>query len=364
MPEDTGYHHGSNMHHMPHHRHRGPARLKLVIAVIIVIAIILIAAAALGIGAGAIPINGSTKLVLNQTPTVISLNGHEYIAYLSGTSAQLKSATIYIKGVPVFASAAYGIRLVEGNSTHVNLDSSYSDIAIALDSINGSKVTVTATPVDLSLAISPNTNYIQMLPQSLFGVPSTLQSSSPATTTTIPQGTGTGQGSQSNTVTTTIAPSTTAPTTTVAPSQNQTLLKINTVLKASPFYGPMQNYTAAYATANAKCDYASYNTAYSENNNGAAPSGPASYYNVTAIVPYNMTMNITSIGHGNYSITYRTISHNPETTGPALQLNVNVSQSTLYSSSYTGVFAGQTTSSLESDYAIFSAKGVCGVYLV
>jgi hypothetical protein len=353
---NPGIHNATHVHHGPH-RHRGH---KLAAVAIIIVIIIGVAIAA-GLRGGGTAINSSTALNLNQNPKVVVLNGHEYVIYAASTSPSQKTATLYIKSVPVFAGAAYSVFLSGNNPVHVNLDSAYSDLTLALESVNGSSAVVTATPVDLSLAIAPDSEYIQQLPQYLIGIPSSPQQYTQSTTT-IPQST-TSNTAKSSTLTTTItsAPSS---TTTIAQAQNITLEKIDTILKASPFYGVMQNYTAAYATANAKCDYESYNTAYSQNNGGAAPSGPASYYNMTNIVPYNMTMNITSLTHGNYSVNYYTKSHNPITTGLALQLKMNLSTSTIYSSDYSGAFQGLTTPSLESDYAVFSAKGVCGVYLV
>jgi hypothetical protein len=327
-----------------------------VVAGIVVVVIIAIAAwAVLGSGNG-INIGGATKLELTSSPKAIVVDGHQYMVYVASASSQLKSATLYVKSVPVFAGQSYSVTLVLGNSTHVNLDSTYSDLNLVLDSINGTNVVVTATPVDPSLGISPNSQYIQQLPQSLLGVPAVPSSVQPTTTIAA-------HSNSSSAITTTVT-STAATTTIAGPAQNQTYTSIISSLKASVYYGLMQNYSKAYALGNSSCNYEQYNTAFSQNNGGAIPLGPNTYSNVTAVVPYNVTMLITSTGHGNYDITYYTKSHSSVTTGQALVLGLNLSSLNIISAQYSGVFAGQTTAELTAGYAAIAAKGACGAYLV
>jgi hypothetical protein len=346
--------HHKHVHHAKHRR-------KWIFAGIVVIIIIAIAALALsGSSAGAVGITGSTTLHLNSNPKAIVLDGNHYLVYVASTSAQLKTATLYVKSLPIFSGSAYNVKLVLNSSTHVNLQSTYSDINFVLDSINGSSAVVTATPVDLSLGIAPDSGYIQQLPHSLFGVPETLFSSQPVANVPVSNS----STAASTTSVTSTAGTTTRPTTTVAaPQVNQTHASIISELKTSGYYGLMQNYSDAYALSNSSCDYEQYNTAFSQNNGGAIPSGPEAYNNVTAIVPYNITMSITSAGRGNYDITYYTNSHNPETTGKVLALELNMSSLNFISSQYSGAFEGQTTSELEAAYSVIASEGACGAYV-
>jgi hypothetical protein len=87
------------------------------------------------------------------------------------------------------------------------------------------------------------------------------------------------------------------------------------------------------------------------------------YYNITYVVPYNMTMAVAYSGKGDYNVTYSTKSHTSSLSGTALFLGLNLSTGNVYSSKYSGAFADLTTSQLISGYSSMSADGICGIYL-
>ena len=156
---------------------------------------------------------------------------------------------------------------------------------------------------------------------------------------------GGNQTPAASTSTVTVASTTVSTTTTI----NQTALAYQRVLgylKINQWYGLMANESIQFANSK-NCTPALYNSSFRKYNK-AAPAVPLDYWNVSVITPYAVTLNLTSVGSGNYAAVYSTRSAAPYTTGPVLTLIINSANGDVLNVTRTGAFDGLSFSQIQS----------------
>jgi len=136
-------------------------------------------------------------------------------------------------------------------------------------------------------------------------------------------------------------------------------------LGKSIYYPLMMNYTKIYANTS-RCTENIYDSAYLNYYGSTAP-GIYSYVNQSQVVPYQMFNNITSIGHGNYSVVYKVRTVNPAFDNQAvLTISMNASAQILIKTPVlSGIYQGSNYSNLFSGYRkALSIGGPCGILAV
>jgi len=321
----------------PHNRKK--TNVKKVVGYAI-IAIIIIAIAAYAITYKSVENLGSAgNVTLSSNGSVFMLGGSEYAAYMDSGN------TLYISKQPAFINPVLAVSLSKGVIIHVNYMSKYSDMGIELVSENGSSYNVHFSTISQSLAVPPDSTQIKLI-----------SSNETATTTTIapiiPQSSSSGSTTSTTSVTVT--------TTVSKPNGYDSALSI---LKKSAYYSLMQNYSELYHNTS-ECTPALYNKTYEANNYGSTPSGPTTYQNASAFVPFNMTYSINDISGSLYRVNYTTLSKSTLTTGTALSMAINSTSGTISNVTLSGIFKTLNQSLLYQGYLnAVRIGGACGIYV-
>ncbi len=305
--------------------------LGIVVAIIVVVVVLILFA----FGSGALSISGPTTLTLTQAPTVIRVGGTQYVVSLHSGQAASNLAYIYIGKSPVFINPTLNVTLILHNSTRVSGSlSRQADMQIRLNSLTNATALVTITPLTAYLNESPDYSRIHVIgqvtgPMANYSTTIIIYNVSLQSTTTVSQA--------------------------LTPQQ-----RITAYLKNNEWYGLMQNYTIAYANTR-NCTQSVYTNDYASHYN-RIPTGPATYANATAIAPYAITYNVTSVGKGNYAAVWSTVSSTSYTTGSALTLVVNLTTGSILNTTMGGVFKDLSFSSLQNSLVMASAFGnACGI---
>jgi hypothetical protein len=299
-------------------------------------------------------VNAPAVANITQSGTIFNVNSQQYLISLSGVSTGTASAYIHVSRLPIFGNPLLNVTLTLGNITKINAGTSYANMGIQLQSMSHNSITVKVSPLFTSLQIAPDSQLIKQIPSTLYNPGQSQASTSSQVTITISSGGGT---------TTAGSSSTTAATTTIAP-KNNTALSINTTLKTNYMYSLLLNFSTLYANTT-HCTPALYNTAYLKAD-GSVPTGPNDYTNVSAIVPYNITLTISNIGGGYYdaNFTSKAIS-SLFNNKVAATIKVNPTTNTIASQTIngTGIFEGQSTTQIGQNYIRSQNYGSCGVYV-
>lgn len=307
-------------------------RLHLGLAVIIVV-IVAAAAVLLVFGTGAVSVNGPTTLSISNTPTVVRIGGTQYVLTLHGQAPASSAAYIYIGRSPVFINPTLNVTLLLDNYTKINGNgTTYANMEIKLDSVSNSVVSITITPLQAYLAEPPDYGRIKVIGQV------------------------TSQGSS-----TTVSIATTSLSTTTTINQSAAAQqKFVAYLKLNQWYGLMANFTKQYQNT-VNCTPLLYNNSFRKYY-AMAPVVPRDYWNVSAITPYNIELNISNAGKGNWAATYTAMSHTAYTTGKVLVITVNLSTGDVLSINQTGAFQGLTFTQLQGVLLQAASIGnACGV---
>lgn len=301
-------------------------------------------------------ISGSTTFTLTNSTTLFTLAGSEYSASLVSTSSSTSTAQITLTRQPTFLNPTYYVTLVLNNATNVNGVGQHANMQIKLLSLTGASAQVQIVPISANLSLSPDSSRITVAQTSLapFG---TQQS------TTIPTTSST-TSTTTSTSTTSTTSSTTSSTTTTVPSTNTGKTQALALLKTNVYYALMLNYTNAYAGAS-QCTSSQYNSTY-VTHYGTYPAGQNTYANITAIVPYGMTLNITNTTVINYVGTFITESHTPDITGgPAVAISMNLATSQITGTTIEGIYTSLSLSDLQNGLTAADQIGnACGILVV
>ncbi len=300
----------------------------------IAVVVIVIAAAVLLVSGGSTNISGPTTMTLKSTPVVIKSGGSEYVLSLHGSSGANGTAYVYIVKSPVLQNTAENVTLLLGNYTRVNLGTSYANIEIKLDSVNGTAAKITLDPLQAYLDVTPDFSRIHAVAQA-----------------------------SSNFTTTVIQVTTTSSTSTIYNQTKAAYTRIQSYLEESDWYGLMANYTTYYENSK-NCSPALYNGTYIRMQL-TAPVPPFDYWNATVFTPYDLTYNISNVGNGSYAVTYSTVSASAETTGPALVLIMNLTTGEITNTTLSGPFKDLSFSSLQSLASeVVAAGNSCGIEII
>lgn len=313
-------------------------RIHIGLGIIVAIIAVVLALILLAFGTGAIGVSAPTTLSITKTPTVIEIGGTQYVLSLHGQVPASSIAYIYIGRSPVFINPTLNVTLILDNYTKISGNgSTYANMEIKLDSLSNTVASITITPLQAYLAEPPDYGRIR----------------------TIGQVTGSYQNAST---TVTIASTTVASTTTI----NQTAAAQQRVLgylKINEWYGLMANFTKQYQNS-ANCTPLLYNNTF-RNTNRFAPVPPNDYWNVSVTTPYNMVLNVTNVGSGNWAAIYTTLSKSSLTSGQVLKITINSSTGTVLGINVTGAFKGQSFSSLQSaSLQAASIGNACGIEVV
>lgn len=293
--------------------------------------------------------NSISNLAINQNESFVTIGHSNYFISLIKTS-QNKYAYISIQKPPISLNPKLVIELLKGTVIPINInkDSNYSNVEIELNNISTNTIYLSIKYINTSLDVPINNSAIFYLNSSSiysYG------------TTTIPQLSNSTNNSKNNTSTKTTTLTT---QTTTIPSQNNNVLSI---LKGSPSYALMLNYSLAYAQAKEFCTSSLYNSTY-ESYVVGVPKGPNSYRNVTNVAPHNMSMNISSGNGGIYTVIFKTISNNPSTTGDVAIFQVSMNSDSITSTQFVGIFSGLDYTQLYNSYqSSIKVGNSCGIFI-
>jgi hypothetical protein len=313
-------------------------RVHIGIGIVVVIIAVVLALILLAFSTGAISVSGPTTLSITKTPTVVEIGGTQYVLSLHGQVLASNVAYLYIGRSPVFINPTLNVTLILDNYTKISGNgSTYANMEIKLDSLSNTVASITITPLQTYLAEPPDYGRISV----------------------IGQATGSRQNVSAGV---TIASTTVASTTTI----NQTAAaktRVLSYLKINEWYGLMANYTKQYQNS-VNCTPLLYNNTF-RNTNKIAPVPPNDYWNASVMTPYNMVLNVTNVGSGDWAAVYTTLSKSPRTTGQILKITVNASTGTVLSVNQTGYFKGQSFVSLQSSSLKAASVGnACGIEVI
>jgi|GEM_PF-5776721 len=307
-------------------------------------------------------INHSTALILSSAPALISLNGNEYLIQFISYSNYTSVGTFAITKLPIFVNPSMLVKVPLDNFTDVNLSSKYADLRIDLKNISSSSVGLLLTPIPINLTETPTSLRISFINNTL-GTAETATSkptSTPSSNVPLVTNTPTTTKSSSNSTTT---PSSSSGSSSTSSSQNNTakLKLVKSILAKSVYYPIMLNYTTMYADE-VNCTPAMYNKTY-YNLWGISPSGGDTYANITSVVPYKLTLNITNSTPELYTATYVTYSRNSSFSGNAITIGIDLSTNSITSTSLEGAYYGMNATTLEGGYLKANRVGVCGALI-
>lgn len=306
------------------------AGLIVIAAIVIVVGLLVLA-----FTSGAISLSGPTTLTLSNVPTVVKVNGNQYVISLRSSMPASNIAYIYIGRSPVFINPTLNVTLVLYNTTKVNAGMhSYANMNIRLNSLTNTSAAVTITPLQAYLNESPDYSRIHVIGY--------VTSNASGVSTSILQ----------------VSSSTTTIAQALTPQQ-----KITNYLKNNEWYGLMQNYTRIYANTR-NCTPTLYNSSYGYQY-GKLPQGPFTYANVSYVSPYAVTFNVTYSGKGNYLAVWTMDAKSAYSQGRALSIGVNLSTGSILNTTLTGAFKGLSYSTLQSSLVQAGAVGnACGILVV
>jgi hypothetical protein len=281
--------------------------------------------------------------------TIFSVNGQQYLISLSEASISTGQAYIHISKLPIFLNTLLNVTLPLNNITKINAGSVYANMGIQLLSMSTNSITIQISPLDTSLAISPDSQHIKQIQGTLY---TSGQAATTITTTTIATTTTIGTGSSTTT---------TAATTTTTIAVNNTQLEISAALGGNNMYALLLNFSKLY-TNTTGCTQSGYDTLYPIVTH-MQPNPPNDYPNASQITPYSMSSTTAQVGSGLYNVTFTTKAHAQLFDNvPAVILEVNTNSNTVtYSISSKGIFEGQSYSTMDQNYVQANSEGACGV---
>lgn len=302
----------------------------------------------------------TTVTLRSGSSALLSINGTEYAAYLVSGSTATGSAVVSITKLPAFVNPNLYITLSGANSsTNIETQGKYANLQLKLVQVNATVAQVLFTPIPQSLGIAPSygsVTYVSALIGGNVTAGSTTTPTTTTTTTTVSTTTSTTSSTTSST-----SSSTSSSTTTVS-GNGAGQLAAQALLKKDVYYALMVNYTKLYDNTSS-CTVSMYNADYLKKH-GTSPSGPNDYANASAVVPYSMTLNITSQSSTQYTAKYITASHTAVTTGVALAVIMDISSNVILSNTFSGALQGSTLATLSSGYNdSVSIGNACGVLI-
>ncbi|HVC58316.1 MAG TPA: hypothetical protein VND15_02475 [Candidatus Acidoferrales bacterium] len=317
-----------------HHGHRIHIPVGLVVLVIVLILIIGGAYYLITSGGTSVAISSAQNINVGTAGTIVSMGGAEYMIALSKAYPSSGLAFVYVNKLPMFVNPIFNVSISTTSPTKLSTatKNGYANIQLEAVSIANSSMVLKVTPLDTSLAISPDYGKSTEI-ESYFGNGTVGESliSTPGT----------------NTTTTTVPPVITSGGTTVASTSTTTIAANNTNanilagLHKSPYYPVLVNLSTLYANSQ-QCNQADYNSAYIHQYSHA-PQPPTDYPNQSQVIPYQMYMNVTNEGSGIYGFAYRTKTQ-LFGDGPAMTIAVNAQASNVVNVTFAshGVFVGFT----------------------
>ncbi len=328
---------------------------QIILGIIIVILIVYLALPYIN-ATPKIQINGTTSLDLQSAPELIVLNSTTYSISLASYNANTKTAYVYLTEFPPFINPEYNITLTSGIPVRVNIGSGiYANMLLALSNGSATSAEVDITPIASELQERPNSSYIKTVNTSLQSYTANSEN----------RGTKPGNVTVTSVATTTVATTTIAATTTVQQAQNTSQSEVLALLKEDNYYPVMLNYSTDYAES-LNCTANLYNTTY-YNKYGKSPSAIDNYANVSKITPYALNYTIMNSSNGIDSITYRSWSGSPATTGTAFIVNVNTVSKAIINSTLplAGVFGGSNLTQLKAGLkSVYLIGNACGIDVV
>jgi hypothetical protein len=247
--------------------------------------------------------------------------------------------TLYASQSPVLFGPVSLISLAAGASANVSGGgSSVADMNIRLVSGSASGVTLVITPLPVSLGVRASGGASVMNPTA-FGTSGTSSASGTPASNTPASKSG-------SAVTSTVVSTATTTAQSASGSLQQAAL---TAANGTAIGKIMLGFKALYKL-DAKCDPNTYNITYVAYYS-AMPTGPNSFYNISAYAPTNLAASATALSASSYKVTYSTTSPVSVTTGPALTLLVNTTTFAVTSPAFMGIFQGFNSTKISQLYA-------------
>jgi len=306
-------------------------------------------------GGSSVAISSAQNINVGTAGTVVSMGGAEYMIALSKAYPSSGLAFAYVNKLPMFVNPIFNVSISTTSPTKLSTatKNGYANIQLEAVSITNNSMVLKVTPLDTSLAISPDYGKSTEIEpyfgngtvgESLISTPGTN-----TTTTTVPPVISSGSTTVASTSTTTVA-------------ANNTNANILAGLHKSVYYPVLVNLSTLYANTQ-QCNPTDYNSAYIHEYSHA-PVPPSDYANQSQLVPYTMYTNITNEGNGNYGVVYRTTSQLLGD-GPAVTISINGQTANVVNTTFSssGIFGGSATvSDLKGAYnRAVMIGGNCGI---
>ncbi|MGC8694388.1 MAG: hypothetical protein ACP5RI_02100 [Candidatus Micrarchaeia archaeon] len=301
-----------------------------------------------------VSITQPTSLTLSANPVVISLNGNEYTLRLLSYSSATSVGVLSITKLPIFVNPTMLVKVPLNNFTDVNLSSKYATLEIKLASVNNNYSVIDLIPVPESLFQAPTSQRISFVNNTVPSLSSQTKSInlSNSISANVRNTTNTTKTNPTNKTSNTSS-------STSAYSTNYT--KAMALLEKSAYYPVMVDYTKIYANES-KCNQSNYTSLY-KGFYGSVPTGPDTYQNITKLVPYKLSFNLTNVTPSMFKATYTTYSYSNYTNGTALVIMINVSKNAIVSSMTENAFDFMNATSLTTAYNKANRIGNCGILI-
>lgn len=284
----------------------------------------------------------SQSVTLSQTPQTLGLGGQKYVLTLKSLNTTSGAAVVYLQKLPAFLNPELRITLRSSNITFFNtgMSGSYADAEMKLTGISQGSASATIALVNESYRVPVSAALVSAVSAVSY--------------------TGTTKPPAAQNASTTVSTRPTSKSTTTVNQAQIDLAEAQSLLSQNASYALMKNYSTLY-TNTRNCTATLYTSTY-RSVNGAYPSGPATYQNITQITPYAMQLNISKTGTSVYTAIFKAQSHNPVTTGAVAQFTVDISTGSVTGVKFEGMFGGMNYTKLESIYSLATATGnACGI---
>lgn len=303
----------------------------------VILLLVVIAIAALYVvfsGGGVTRIITSGTAILKSSPSYFGIGSDVYALSLASKGSGV--AYVYVNKLPIFMNPLLNVTLYMDNVTKVNAASGFANLGLTLESAGSDNVTVKITALDPNLQLLPDASRINVVGEVFLAQPVRI------------------------TVSTVTTSSTTATSTTI----NQTAVinaEIMSALGKNSLYRLVMNYSVLYANTK-NCTQVLYNQAYVLHY-GHAPSGPNTFQNVSVFVPYALYSNTISLGSGNYLVACSSkVADSTFNNTRLASFKVNASTENVVNTIITGIFAGQSYTTLLAGYdKAKTIGGACGI---
>lgn len=315
--------------------------------------------------------HGIPTLSSNQTISLavgkssyFRLNGESPYFSIFLKNSTKSYATIYVSEVPVLTSPVS--EFIAYNGEQINFSTSLSstaDLGIILLSATNSTSKIELIPIPSLYKIKASPSIVISNPASFYSnITGTATLPTPPSTTTTSVSSQPSSSKPSSSSTSATASSGNGQQSKPAPAALSPIQNISTILNYTSIGSLMKNYTILYA-GSSSCTAPEYNTSLVEYVH-LSPTGPLDFKNASQVTPTGLVLNASMISKTNYFVTYSPIVAMKTLQVVAVSFNLDPSTAAVTNLKFSGIFAGQNSTSLQKTYNFQNAlTGYCKAYM-